>query len=121
LKFEAPTPEAQKLFLDSFNETKQRYATELAALSAGRLTLPNTDFDTGESAVYGEYSLADETYAELLKRLEKTTFTSVDTALRQHIVAFYRPAPAAVLAGRNEQKRDREIRRQLTLLNAIVP
>ena len=48
---------------------RERYRSALDALGRGRLDLPNTDFDTGKPTAQGEYTLADDTYAELLKRL----------------------------------------------------
>ena len=71
LSFKAPTPEAERLFADSFKDTRARYARALDELRAGHLQLPNTNFDTGRPAKRGEYSLADKTYDELDKRLAR--------------------------------------------------
>jgi hypothetical protein len=60
--------------------------------------LPNTDFDTGQPTRDGEYSLADETYAKLLRDLAKQGFTTVTPELRANLLSFYQnpppPAPA---------------------------
>src|SRR5262249_8439322 len=69
LSFKAPTLEAEKLFTESLRDTRARYGADLArtsATSAKRLDFPNTDFDTGKPSAFGEYKLADETYADLL-------------------------------------------------------
>jgi Zinc dependent phospholipase C len=71
LAFKVPPPEAERLFLESLARTRTRYATTLQALRAGRLDLPDINFDTGKPAVAGEYPLADETLAELKKRLNE--------------------------------------------------
>jgi len=71
LAFKVPPPEAERLFLESLARTRTRYATILQALRAGRLDLPDINFDTGKPAVAGEYPLADETLAELKKRLNE--------------------------------------------------
>jgi hypothetical protein len=132
LKFEAPTQAAEALFLQSLKETTDRYRSALLRLRSGRLDLANTDFDTSRPAVSGEYPLADETYAELLDRLERGHFATVSPALRQNIVSFYKPiaAPGNVSNGSNgnggekdrkkETKRERKIRRQLEALRARV-
>jgi hypothetical protein len=65
LLFQAPTPEAEKMFLESFNATITRYKTLLAGESAGRLQLPNENLDVGEPPKHGAYRIADEAYAEL--------------------------------------------------------
>jgi hypothetical protein len=68
LAFKVPTPEAEKLFLDSLTETRERYRADLELVRAGRLKLPNINLDTGRAAAPGEYPLADQTMAELAKR-----------------------------------------------------
>lgn len=82
LAFQAPTPEAETLFLESFNRTKERFSRELGAMRAGRLNLANTNLDVGVPTARGEYQLADETYAELLDKLAERKFSDVSDALR---------------------------------------
>ena len=72
LAFKVPTPEAEKLFLDSLLRTRQRFGTELRALSRGPLQLANVNLDTGKPIARGEYALADETARELDERLLKS-------------------------------------------------
>lgn len=115
LKFEAPTPAAEKLFLDSLEETRDRYRASLAALRAGRLDLRNTDFDTGRPSAHGEYELADDTYAELLDRLADRKFEGVSPELRRNILAFYDAAPGR-MSSRKEARRAKRVRAQLAAL-----
>jgi hypothetical protein len=116
LQFKAPTKEAEALFLESFKSTRERFRSALDALGRGRLDLPNTDFDTGKPSAHGEYSLADETYAELLGRLTRHDPATVPDALRQNINAFYAAAPSR-MSDRKERKRATKIKEQLTALN----
>ena len=48
LQFKAPTKEAEALFLESFKGTRERYKRRSMRSAAGRLDLPNTNFDTGK-------------------------------------------------------------------------
>ena len=116
LSFSVPTPEAERLFLDSFTATKERFRQSLDALQAGRLRLPNTDFDTGKPTARGEYSLADATYDELLDKLAGRKFANVPAALSANIAAFYGSADPLPGASRDEQKHFVKIRSQLALL-----
>ena len=101
LSFKAPTPDAEKLFTESLRDTRERYRAALASTGSGRLNLANTDFDTGKPSAFGEYKLADETYAELLKKLDDRKYANVPAALRTDIKAFYsRSTPS-----KNVQKR----------------
>src|ERR1041385_7314107 len=47
LAFKVPTPEAEQLFLQSFEATQQRYRTLLTEARSNALKLPNVDLDTG--------------------------------------------------------------------------
>ena len=73
LSFKVPTPEAERLFLDSLTRTRARYRTELEALRAGRLALADIDLDTGKPSARGEYALADATMRDLRKHLDAAT------------------------------------------------
>ena len=116
LQFKAPSQEAEALFLASFKGTRERFRSALDALGRGRLDLPNTDFDTGKPSAHGEYTLADDTYADLLDRLTGHRLASVPDALRQNINAFYNAAPAKV-SSRKERKHAAKIKRMLATLN----
>lgn len=89
LSFRVPTPEAERVFLQSFDETLTRYRALLPQAATGKLDLQNMDLDTGEATRAGEYKLADETYATLLNRLASKKFENVTKELRQDILGFY--------------------------------
>lgn len=91
--FRAPGPEAQKLFMQSFNRTLEEYRMRLAMLNRGqRLELPNQNLDTGKASHFGAYRLADKTFAKLLKRLNNRKYNGVDAALRATVLAYYKGA-----------------------------
>jgi hypothetical protein len=118
LSFSVPTPEAERLFLESFTTTRERFRKSLDELRAGRLSLPNTDFDTGQPTARGEYPLADATYDELLDRLADREFTGVQTALSANIIAYYGDAGPLPGAMPDQQKRSTKTRSQVALLKA---
>lgn len=89
LAFKVPTPEAEKLFIDSFARTKERYAQELRSVQAGKPSFANINFDVGHATSRGAYALADETYDELLAKLGKDKFAGVSTALRADLVRHF--------------------------------
>jgi zinc dependent phospholipase C len=72
LAFKLPTPEAERIYLDSFDKTAARYRGYLAALSKNAsLSLQNLNFDTGEAVRPGEYRLADETQKRLMEKVRQ--------------------------------------------------
>ncbi|MGV3540928.1 MAG: zinc dependent phospholipase C family protein, partial [Rufibacter sp.] len=77
LAFIPPTPAAEKVFMESFNVTSQKYNQALKKLLQDSVHLKNTALDTGDPSQLGKYEKADETYAELLERLGKDNFVNV--------------------------------------------
>jgi hypothetical protein len=118
LGFSVPTPEAERLFLESFTATGERFRQSLDALRAGALHLPNTDFDTGRPTVRREYSLADAAYDELLDKLADRGFVDVPAALRANMVAYYGAADSLPGATPDQQKRSAIVQSQVALLAA---
>lgn len=90
LAFKVPTPEAEKMFLESFGRTAERYAQELSAVKGGRLAFTNTNFDVGRPLPRGSYPLEDETYDELIKKLsEGKNKVALPAALRADLVSHF--------------------------------
>jgi hypothetical protein len=121
LAFEAPTPQAEKLFAASFRDANDRFAAYLASLRAGRLDLRDTNFDTGGPSRHGRYGLADQTYEELLNRLSDRRFERVPPALGADIVAFYGESPRPSAASSKEGKHWKKIQVELAALKYIQP
>jgi hypothetical protein len=113
LSFKAPTPEVERLFVDSFQLAAQRYRRALTDVADSRFDFMNTDFDTGRPARHGEYSLADDTYAELLAKLAAREPGAVPTALRTNVLAFYGPDPAPSSVNKRERKQWKDVERVL--------
>ena len=115
LGFKAPTPEVERMFIESFDATLTDYRGVLARARTGRLDLPNKDFDTGEPTRAGEYKLADETYAKLLLKLAGRDFESVTPELRQNILAFYGDLNLPIATKQD----NKEWRKTLSALNRL--
>jgi hypothetical protein len=89
LKFESPGPEAEKLFIYSFDTTVFYYSQAVGQLRNGTLALKNIDFDSGKDTSPGEYKPADKCYMELLLKLRDKNFETVTAPLQQNILSFY--------------------------------
>src|SRR5665213_1620794 len=90
LKFRAPTPEVEKMFMTSFNATVDSYRRLLARVGEGRTELVNQDFDIGRPTVAGEYLGAHLTYDKLLDKLAGHKFAGVSADLRGNILDYYK-------------------------------
>jgi Zinc dependent phospholipase C len=102
LSFKPPTPEAERLYIDSVNATLELYRTLLGKVDAGRFDLENKDFDTGEPTRAGEYRLADQAYTKLVTKLSDKQFESVTPELRQNILAFFGDLNAPIATKRDK-------------------
>jgi Zinc dependent phospholipase C len=129
LSFKAPSLAAEQLFVESFKDARAIFRESLESVAAGRLDLPNTNFDTGRPPVRGEYSLADDTYARLLHELAERRFAGMPDALSADIVRYFAgsagpdaekaPRRDASHSRRSDRKREERIRRDLALLAQV--
>jgi hypothetical protein len=89
LAFNNPTPQTEDLYFKSINTTVDQYRAFLKEVRADSLALPNRDLDSGNVTSAAEYSLADDTYAQLLAQLSKRKFDRTSPELRDNILQFY--------------------------------
>jgi hypothetical protein len=93
LSFKVPPPEAEKLFLISFDATLGEYHKRLGEAQKNQLRLINENFDIGRPTRFGEYRLADATYEKLLEKLGGISLDKVSKDLRDDILTFYNGSP----------------------------
>jgi Zinc dependent phospholipase C len=122
LELKTPTPQAEKLFEDSFNKTLDRYRQLLTNVGAGQLDLPNENFDTGEIPEPGKYRLNDVTHAKLLAALAKRNFNGAPPTVLAELLEFY-GHPEAPYATKQKPKDWARVQAQLEQLKkvAVVP
>jgi hypothetical protein len=94
LRFVTPPAEAQRVYRASFARTVRRYGELLhSQVRGGQMlsgaSLPNTDFDTGHPTRLGEYALADQTYGEWLRKLDKEDFKRLSEPMKQNLLDFF--------------------------------
>ena len=107
-----PTPEAEKLFAESFRATRERYRALIADARDGRVQLPNTDFDLGEAPRWGENRVADLAYVALLETLADKKFTGTPVALKRTITQFFSQLDAP--------QPDKTLRKKVVSIRALV-
>ena len=115
LEFRTPTPQTEQMFEASFNATLRRYRKLLVELREGTLTLPNDNFDLGETTGPGKYSLNDEVHAQLLDRLAATQFAGVSAQLKAELLHFF-AEPDAPYATKRDAKAWAKVQTQLEQL-----
>jgi hypothetical protein len=102
LAFNNPTPQTEDLYFKSINTTVDQYRAFLEEVRTDTLVLPNCDFDSGQPTKAAEYSLTDDTYAQLLAQLSDKKFDSTMPDLRANILAFYSDLSAPIETKKNQ-------------------
>jgi hypothetical protein len=118
LDFKIPTQKTEDLYIASVDRTVENYTKLVQETSAGKLQLPDTDFDTGHETRAGEYALTDKAYARLLDQLAGHNFDKVTPELRDNILAFYSD-PNAPIATKKKPDDWKKTQDELEKLRAL--
>jgi hypothetical protein len=71
--------------VDALNDTLLRLRED----AGDPIFLANLDLDTGRQEKPGDYPLADETYADLLKEITEKSENTISKTLKEHILEYY--------------------------------
>src|SRR4030095_11232969 len=94
LAFEPLTADMERDFLVSFDASCERYRGLLATLRDGRVSLSDTDLDTGKPPAHGVNTLADKTYDELVAKLHRKNAGHLSPELRRALAEHYDSPPS---------------------------
>lgn len=118
LAIKIPTPKTEEWYLQSVNHTldvfRDTLHQHLSNADPHSAPLANLDLDTGNPAVFGDYPLADQTYAQLVSRLASNPARTIPGDLKQNILEYY--AGLESLPGAHDQ-----LRQQLETVKAMKP
>ena len=89
LSFKIPTTQTEDMYIKSIDLTVHDYSDLLRQEKEPHFELVNTDLDTGRKTEFGEYSLAEKTYARLLGDLAHHNFDNVPPELRRNLLDYY--------------------------------
>jgi len=119
-KLKVPGPEAEKIFIQSFDTVQKHYVRILEKMPEKTSNFANIDYDTGENTSPGEYPLADETYNDFVLKLKGDNFKRASVSLRQNIVRFYGTCNEQIAARAGIDKWN-QITAALDTLKALQP
>jgi hypothetical protein len=122
LSFKPPTPEIEKMFLESYATTVEQFRSMLNEEKQQHLSLENKNLDTGTITQPGEYELTDETYAKLVDKLSEKQFAGVMPDLRHDILNFFNNSQARlkIKQDRDDKEKLQDQLDNLQSLNAAV-
>src|SRR5215831_860236 len=117
LSFRTPTLDSEKLFLESFNATLDRYRALLASERSQTVQPADVNLDVGRRTIAGQYKLADDAYAKLVDELAKKGFVGMPPELRSNILEFYKNMNAPI-ATKKDRKHWAKLQQQLEMLKS---
>jgi hypothetical protein len=120
LGFNNPTPRTEDLYIKSINKTTDQYRAMLEEVRRDSLTITNRDLDSGNGTIAAEYSLADETYADLLLKLSARKFAGTTPELRENVLQFYSD-PSTAIETKKDAQRWQKVLSALEDLRAVKP
>jgi len=120
LDFKIPSRTTEDLYVASVNHTLDDYRRLLKEVRARKLSLPNTDFDTGKNTHAGEYALCDQAYAYLLDKLANDNFANLTPSLRENILAYYSD-PGAPISTKHDPAKWQKTQDELQRLRDFAP
>jgi hypothetical protein len=107
LKFKALTPQAEQIFMRSFDMAAPAYGNAIRQAAARRWNAENVNFDLGVPQPAGKYKLQDEAYAYWVEMLARSNFRGASPEISAEILAYYHDlsAPIATKKHRKEWSR----------------
>jgi len=91
-KFVYPGPAGEKIFRQTLDTILVNYTAALKRVEDDNFNLPDINFDTGQQVKYGDYRLADETYYQLVSKLDEEGLECMTASLKDNILKYYRNA-----------------------------
>jgi hypothetical protein len=120
LSYKDPTPKTEDLYMESVNQTVTALRAQLQLVNQGDTKFAAVDLDTGAPTQAGEYELCDETFRELLRRLQKDNFVHTDAALQTTVLRYFTNFKPK-LRNSKDSRRWAEDKAALNLLKTATP
>ncbi|MBV9406129.1 MAG: zinc dependent phospholipase C family protein [Acidobacteriaceae bacterium] len=96
LKFKMPTPDVEKLFMESFERAAQQYHGRLDEANANTLHLENKNYDVGVITPAGTYRLDDRVQAFWLDKLASKNFSTVTAPIASELLGYFSDLSAPI-------------------------
>lgn len=101
MKYKMPTPDVEKLFMQSFDKSARQYTGQLESASAKTLRLPDRNYDLGEIAAPASYGLEDKAYARWVDQLSRKQYQTVTPEISTVVLTYYKNLDAPFQTKKN--------------------
>lgn len=106
LKFRVPTPDAEKLFMASFDRSVKQYERRLEDVRNRALHLENINYDVGIVTTAGKYRLDDNVQAYWLDKLAEKNFSTATPQIRSELIEYFGNLKAPITLKSDRKKWD---------------
>ncbi len=89
LRFKMPTPDVEKLFMQSFERAAAQYRADVSTAKLTNLLLENKNYDVGVITPAGIYRLNDDIHAYWLNLLAQKTFDTATMPIADELLGYY--------------------------------
>lgn len=103
LRFKMPTPQVEKLFMESFVRATSQYQTIVDEAQSRKLNLDDRNYDVGVFTPAGTYFLEDRTQAYWLGKLAAKNYASVTPAIKAELLSYYGNLDAPIATKKNKK------------------
>lgn len=122
LQFKTPTPQTEKLFEASFNDTLDLYRDLLRRQREnGQVEITNDNIDLGTVSAPGQYNLSDTTRAKLLDQLAQQKYAGITAEIQKELLTYF-AATDTPFVMKKDKKAWARLQNELdTLKNTTLP
>jgi hypothetical protein len=89
LAYKTPTAQTEDNYFRSMDNVVADYHKLIQQTEAGDLSFATRNLDTGKLTRPGDYKLADETYAKLVRQLADDRFAHLTDAVKRDLLAYF--------------------------------
>jgi len=108
LNFKDPTAQTEDAYFKSMDNVEAEYRRLVQQVNEGNFKIPNRNLDVGDLTRAGQYTLADQAYDDLVRRLAKNNFAHLTPDLKASILAYFDSGSARDKLSRHKWKETEE-------------
>jgi Zinc dependent phospholipase C len=108
LNFKNPTPQTEAGYFKSMDNVVSEYHRLVRQVDDNNFTIPDRNLDVGDLTRAGQYTLADQAYDDLVRRLARDNFAHMTPDLKTNILAYFASGSARDQLSRRQWKKTEE-------------
>src|SRR5581483_9482764 len=121
LAYKTPTPQTEDLYFRSMDKVVAEYHRLIQQAEAGELSFADRNLDTGNLTHAGDYRLADQTYAQLVRQLADDHFAHLTAAVKQDLLRYFASGPVAASLKKKDWEKTQTALEKLKTAPTVPP